>query len=479
MMEMAVKRGHRRLIQRRVATAKGIPGNQPLITNILKTKMSDLATNSKRDPTRIPDNRLLYTNKDMSPYDVMEITSPRSMSNTSCTNYNTAAITQNRLSSYPIPSSTACNTGNGNNGNCNSGNSSSSNSSIQPHNSLNTNQISAGLSDGRSSGASSNDDNDSVDTDANDSLRPTTKRKYRRHAKPDANAPVKPPSAYIMFSNDARVELKNQNLSFSELAKIVGEQWKNLSHHEKQRYERLAMHAKDEYMVALEHYSQTPEYKKYHEYLQEFKSKQHAANRLISKAKKRAKQESPGSGSIADSSSNGNSNGNGSSGSGSTDTYGDKDTVLRRQRRSTSHDQREWEGQEEEDPKQHPQLVPHQSSSDSGYTSQSYYSSGCNNNINNANNPIINNNHTHHTNGILDKSNNNWDNRSKLMLRGILPVEFVHTGEPFNANPTTIYPASRREIRPYRELIDDDGESSQHEANKRRSPRFNKIISDA
>lgn len=31
-----------------------------------------------------------------------------------------------------------------------------------------------------------------------------TKRKYRRHPKPDENAPERPPSAYVLFSNSKR-----------------------------------------------------------------------------------------------------------------------------------------------------------------------------------------------------------------------------------------------------------------------------------
>lgn len=139
----------------------------------------------------------------------------------------------------------------------------------------------------RSNSISSNDDDDSIDT-SESAL--TTKRKYRRHAKPDRHAPVKPPSAYIMFSNDSRTELKDRNLSFSELAKIVGDQWKNLNKVDKQNYERMAMRSKDEYLAALERYRQTPEYHRYQEYLNEFKSKQDSANRLIGRARKRAKQ---------------------------------------------------------------------------------------------------------------------------------------------------------------------------------------------
>lgn len=168
-----------------------------------------------------------------------------------------------------------------------SGNSSGSESNPTPPN----NRVQETISDNNASNSnSSNDDDDSIDT--NEST--PTKRKYRRHAKPDRNAPVKPPSAYIMFSNDSRAELKDQNLSFAELAKIVGDQWKNLSHVEKQAYERMAMRAKDEYLAALEQYRQTSHYSHYQEYLNDFKAKQEAANRLICRSRKREKPKSPG-----------------------------------------------------------------------------------------------------------------------------------------------------------------------------------------
>jgi hypothetical protein len=104
----------------------------------------------------------------------------------------------------------------------------------------------------RSSSFSSNDD---------DENNAPLKRKYRRHPKPDKKAPIKPPSAYIMFSNDARSQLKDFGMSFVEIAKYVGDQWKNLSINEKQQYERTAMRAKDLYIEELHAYSQTEEYK--------------------------------------------------------------------------------------------------------------------------------------------------------------------------------------------------------------------------
>jgi hypothetical protein len=100
-----------------------------------------------------------------------------------------------------------------------------------------------------------------------------TKRKYRRHPKTDENAPERPPSAYVLFSNKMREELKGRNLSFTEIAKLVGENWQNLTASEKEPYESQAQAIKEKYLADLAEYKKTPEYKKYMLYLQEFKAK--------------------------------------------------------------------------------------------------------------------------------------------------------------------------------------------------------------
>ncbi|AEO70383.1 uncharacterized protein THITE_2121767 [Thermothielavioides terrestris NRRL 8126] len=100
-----------------------------------------------------------------------------------------------------------------------------------------------------------------------------TKRKYRRHPKPDENAPERPPSAYVLFSNKMREELKGRNLSFAEIAKLVGVNWQNLTAAEKEPFESQAQAIKDKYLSDLAVYKQTPEYRKYQAYLKEFKAK--------------------------------------------------------------------------------------------------------------------------------------------------------------------------------------------------------------
>ncbi|KAG2230861.1 hypothetical protein INT48_009242 [Thamnidium elegans] len=440
MIFMNVKRGHRRILQREIATKKGIPRHQLLVTNTMEPKYASemtspaLKISMKNNESNYSSNRDQYSNAMLNSNTteplLSGLMSPRSISSTGGV---TSGISGNSSSSGPIIMSRSrlqLQQQQQQGRNNDSGNSSGGEGSITQ-----TNRVQATVSDNNTSGISSNEDNDSIDTNESAPI----KRKYRRHAKPDRNAPIKPPSAYIMFSNDSRTELKDQNLSFAELAKIVGEQWKNLSHVEKQAYERMAMRAKDEYLADLEQYRQTSQYVHYQDYLNDFKSKQDAANRLIGRSRKRDKTKSPGSGSHADASSNGNSNGSGSSGNGSADGYGDKETVICRQIRSLEDEALSQTGNKHQknyhiydNESNHGQSRPiNQQSSDSGYTSQTYYI-----------------NH--------DKSAqaSQWNNRSNQIMRGMLPVEFV---------PTSL-----------QEKDDDDEEGRNYDGLKRRSPRFNK-----
>ncbi|KAI1845718.1 hypothetical protein JX266_008083 [Neoarthrinium moseri] len=102
----------------------------------------------------------------------------------------------------------------------------------------------------------------------------STKRKYRRHPKPDENAPERPPSAYVLFSNKMREDLKGQNLTFTEIAKLVGENWQSLDRSEKEPYETQALDLKERYNRDMNEYKQTVHYKRYSEYLQEFRRRQ-------------------------------------------------------------------------------------------------------------------------------------------------------------------------------------------------------------
>jgi HMG (high mobility group) box len=70
-----------------------------------------------------------------------------------------------------------------------------------------------------------------------------------------------------------REELKGRNLSFTEIAKLVGENWQNLNPSEKEPFESQAQSIKERYLADLAQYKKTADYRKYMAYLQEFKAK--------------------------------------------------------------------------------------------------------------------------------------------------------------------------------------------------------------
>lgn len=121
---------------------------------------------------------------------------------------------------------------------------------------------------------------------------PGTKRKYRRHPKPDENAPDRPPSAYVIYSNIMREEIRGQNLSFAEIAKYVGERWQNLSPVEKEHLEQQAFIAKEKYNKELVEYKKTDSHKDYAKYLTDFKVKHSSQTSGIVDSSKRSRFES-------------------------------------------------------------------------------------------------------------------------------------------------------------------------------------------
>ena len=102
------------------------------------------------------------------------------------------------------------------------------------------------------------------------------KRNYRRHPKPDLNAPRRPYAAYVMFSNHVREEVNGQSMPFSEISKLVGEKWQALPPAEKEEWKELAAVPWEKYKQDLATYQQTDEYRKYEQYLAEFRAAQSA-----------------------------------------------------------------------------------------------------------------------------------------------------------------------------------------------------------
>ncbi|KAF5027671.1 hypothetical protein F66182_232 [Fusarium sp. NRRL 66182] len=159
------------------------------------------------------------------------------------------------------------------------------------------------------------------------------KRKYRRHPKPDENAPERPPSAYVLFSNKMREDLRSQNLTFTEIAKLVGENWQNLNPSEKESYESQANADKEKYHRDLMEYKKTADYRKYMQYLHDFKEKQ--AKRTQADTSKRAKLDPIRLRHSSSSSSTMTPGGNTSSGSGSERLQGSEPPPCQRERLSS------------------------------------------------------------------------------------------------------------------------------------------------
>ncbi|KAF2156785.1 hypothetical protein K461DRAFT_289163 [Myriangium duriaei CBS 260.36] len=113
----------------------------------------------------------------------------------------------------------------------------------------------------------------SVQGGPSDEAPPPAKRKYRRHPKPDPNAPERPPSAYVLFSNRFREQIKGRGLTFSAIAKIVGEKWQDSDVRERSYCERLAQELKEDYHTKLARYKQTQDYSNYQIYLADFKER--------------------------------------------------------------------------------------------------------------------------------------------------------------------------------------------------------------
>lgn len=81
------------------------------------------------------------------------------------------------------------------------------------------------------------------------------------------------PSLHELTALEIREELKTQHLTFTEIAKRVGESWQLLVSEEKEHYEMQALSAKEKYHAELIKYKKTDHYREYSEYLADFKAK--------------------------------------------------------------------------------------------------------------------------------------------------------------------------------------------------------------
>ncbi|KAJ2722468.1 cysteinyl-tRNA synthetase [Coemansia sp. Benny D115] len=111
-------------------------------------------------------------------------------------------------------------------------------------------------------------------------LSQSPRRTYRRHPKKDPNAPEKWRSAYQLFRDDVNRELHGQDIPFSEMSKIHSKRWSELSDEKRTTYFERSQRDKDDYLLKMSIYEQTPEFKQYEEYLDKFYRQDSTVNRV-------------------------------------------------------------------------------------------------------------------------------------------------------------------------------------------------------
>jgi len=96
------------------------------------------------------------------------------------------------------------------------------------------------------------------------------KRRYRRHPRPDPNAPHKPKTGYVLFSDHLRSNPEISSLPFVDIAKRVGQMWQAAGKDGRKQWEDRAAAAMVVYRSSLNDYKKTEEHSKYQEYLENF-----------------------------------------------------------------------------------------------------------------------------------------------------------------------------------------------------------------
>jgi hypothetical protein len=79
-------------------------------------------------------------------------------------------------------------------------------------------------------------------------------------------------------NTDIREEVKGQDLSFTEIAQLVGRRWQLLAPDTRQALEKEADVAREKYIAAVTDYRMTPQYAQYRRYLADFNAKNTASS---------------------------------------------------------------------------------------------------------------------------------------------------------------------------------------------------------
>ena len=76
--------------------------------------------------------------------------------------------------------------------------------------------------------------------------------------KKDPNAPKAPLTSYFLFTAEERPKIKAEDpsLSFGEIAKLIGQRWKEVDPEDKKRYEKIAEEGKKKYDIDMAAYKE-------------------------------------------------------------------------------------------------------------------------------------------------------------------------------------------------------------------------------
>jgi hypothetical protein len=111
--------------------------------------------------------------------------------------------------------------------------------------------------------STSNDEKAPDSSDNTTQQRPKVFKVKKRKKPKDSTAPRHPPTGYVRYLNDQReaVRAANPNLSFSEITKILANEWTNLLVDKKQQYLDAAEQDRVRYTREYNAYKQTEVYK--------------------------------------------------------------------------------------------------------------------------------------------------------------------------------------------------------------------------
>jgi hypothetical protein len=121
------------------------------------------------------------------------------------------------------------------------------------------------------------------------------KKKAKKFGKKpkDKNAPKRPATAFFIFANEVRAEVRENNpeASIGQIGKILGQEWGNLDEDRKEAYKAQNEKAKAKYQKALAAYKKTRKFAAYQEELAAWKqAKKEGLKALKAEAKKNNKK---------------------------------------------------------------------------------------------------------------------------------------------------------------------------------------------